>query len=98
MNKEIEKKGKEILRVRSDATRELRLAMIQTKNCIIFHQHCYFNSVLLYRIREEELTEQHAEDIEQLNGKHSEQTQKILEDFTSAQAILKEKISELSLL
>jgi len=40
--------------------------------------------------------QEHAEEMERLQGLHAEETQKVLLEFTKAQTILKEKIDELS--
>ncbi|XP_013402625.1 protein FAM184A-like [Lingula anatina] len=73
MRREVEFKGKEILKIRSEANQQLRK-------------------------REEQLAQQHEEQVNSLSADHLRETQDMLGEFNRAQDLLKDKISALQIM
>lgn len=112
LTRELELKGKEVLRVRSEANQQIR--------CLLYHCGEYpdllsflfiFICVALTclplntkinrvfsRAHEQDLSKRHERDMGELSIVHQRELQIILCDFNKAQEVLKDKISALQIL
>ncbi|KAK0143319.1 Protein FAM184A [Merluccius polli] len=90
LTRELELKGKEVLRVRSETNHQIRCL----SNDLATETVVYYSS----RAHEQELGKRHDRALGELSGAHHRETHVMLADFNKAQEVLKDKISALQIL
>ncbi|KAI9525756.1 hypothetical protein NQZ68_002304 [Dissostichus eleginoides] len=95
LTRELEIKGKEVLRVRSEANHQIRFSA-QEDN--IMHVLKAVTQQSLTQAHEQDLSRRHERDLGEISIVHHRETQIILADFNKAQEVLKDKITALQIL